>query len=467
VGRGTAALVSGGALCIALFLSVVDGPHRLTVEAFQPPETMKMKLFLDDPATSGARGAAASLKVPRWPGRAAVPPVDDPRALYRVRATRDAALLTQDPGEIPRERGPLGVLLALPVMAPLLFTLCRGMVSVLRSNSPTAPAPGGPAPPTTDDVPRMPWRPEGWAFWQWNAHGGPHEIHYVAAKPPSHGQTTRKAPILLVHGFGASAHHWRHNVPALAAAGHPVYALDLLGFGLSQKPVIEYHADIWRDQIADFISEVVDEPCIVVGNSLGGYAVLNAAAQYPHLCKAVVLLNAAGRFESDIPADDTLEEDEEPSALDTVLLGMRQLFMKTVIKGSFFVTKHPARIRSVLNTVYIDRTNVDDELVESIEYAARASNAPEVFYRVIHRNWRPNSQSTMDALLAKLTHAPRPLLLLWGERDPWIRPQAGNAIQRLYPAAERVSLDAGHCPHDEVPALVNAALLAWLERQRL
>lgn len=39
------------------------------------------------------------------------------------------------------------------------------------------------------------------------------------------------------------------------------------------------------------------------------------------------------RFESDIPADDTLEEDEEPSPLDTVLLGMRQLFMKTVIKG--------------------------------------------------------------------------------------------------------------------------------------
>lgn len=47
--------------------------------------------------------------------------------------------------------------------------------------------------------------------------------------------------------------------------------------------------------------------------------------------------------------------------------------------GSFYVAKHPARIRSVLNFVYsVDRTNVDDELVHSIEYATRATTAPEV-----------------------------------------------------------------------------------------
>ena len=51
-----------------------------------------------------------------------------------------------------------------------------------------------------------------------------------------------------------------------------------------------------------------------------------------------------------------------------------------------------------------------------------------------------------------------PLLLLWGEKDPWIRPRAADSIQALYPAAKRVSVDAGHCPHDEAPQAVNAAI---------
>jgi pimeloyl-ACP methyl ester carboxylesterase len=43
-------------------------------------------------------------------------------------------------------------------------------------------------------------------------------------------------PVLLIHGFGASVGHWRNNIPALAAAGYRTYAIDLLGFGGSDKP---------------------------------------------------------------------------------------------------------------------------------------------------------------------------------------------------------------------------------------
>lgn len=55
--------------------------------------------------------------------------------------------------------------------------------------------------------------------------------------------------IVLVHGFGASVYHWRYNIPALVEAGYRVLALDLLGFGLSDKPLIEYSAQVWRDQV--------------------------------------------------------------------------------------------------------------------------------------------------------------------------------------------------------------------------
>lgn len=57
----------------------------------------------------------------------------------------------------------------------------------------------------------------------------------------------------------------RYNIPELAKK-YKVYALDLLGFGWSDKAVIEYDAIVWRDQVSDFMKEIVREPAILVGN---------------------------------------------------------------------------------------------------------------------------------------------------------------------------------------------------------
>jgi pimeloyl-ACP methyl ester carboxylesterase len=62
------------------------------------------------------------------------------------------------------------------------------------------------------------------------------------------GGDASKPPLLLIHGFGASVYHWRYNIPALSEKYH-VYALDLLGFGLSDKPVQDYPAEVWKDQV--------------------------------------------------------------------------------------------------------------------------------------------------------------------------------------------------------------------------
>ena len=87
-----------------------------------------------------------------------------------------------------------------------------------------------------------------------------------------------------------------------------------------------------------------------------------------------------------------------------------------------------------------------EELVESIRVPSLDPNAAEVFYRVIAKNGSGPSVY-VDDLLAKLGGG-KPLLLAWGESDPWIRPQAADKIQALYPQSRRVSIDAGHCPHD-------------------
>jgi len=120
-------------------------------------------------------------------------------------------------------------------------------------------------------------------------------------------------PALLVHGYGASAYHWRYTMPALAAQGLRVFAVDLAGFGWSERSVeLEYGGGrAWARQLAAFCEQVIapeyagkggaggTAPKVAIaGNSLGGYSSLAAAAARPDLISAIALLNSAGPFET-------------------------------------------------------------------------------------------------------------------------------------------------------------------------
>lgn len=290
---------------------------------------------------------------------------------------------------------------------------------------------------------RLPWIQDGYETWKWKGN----DINYIEMGDPS------KPAIVLIHGFGASSYHWRYNMPELAKDYH-VFAYCKLGFGLSSKPVQDYPAEVWRDQAVDFLKEVVQKPATLAGNSLGGFTSLYAAAtdEAKSLVNGVVLLNGAGRFRDGAP-----EKTEEPNPIIESIQGAIQRF---IIGASFIFTKQPARIEQVLKQVYpIDPNNVDSELVESIRFPSLDPNAAEVFYRVIKKN---GSGPTVyvDDLLENLEC---PLLLCWGEEDPWIRPQAADKVQALYPSAQRVSIDAGHCPHDEAPQAVNTAIRNFVQ----
>jgi len=294
---------------------------------------------------------------------------------------------------------------------------------------------------------KIPWLASGYNTWKWNDHS----INYVEMGDKS------KPAILLIHGFGASAYHYRYNIPDLARDYH-VYAFDMLGFGLSSKPITDYSAEVWRDQTVDFIEEVIGKTTTVVGNSLGGFTALYAASSSAQseksLINGCVLLNAAGRFKNpDAPPE------KEPNA---IIDAIATLIKRAVIQLSFIYTKQPARIEQVLRQVYpINANNVDEELVESIRYPSLDPNAAEVFYRVITKNGS-GPQVYVDDLLQDLNGIP--LMLCWGENDPWIRPAAADKIQALYPSSLRVSIDAGHCPHDEAPEDVNLAVRNFMSQ---
>ncbi|PAN07805.1 hypothetical protein GQ55_1G356800 [Panicum hallii var. hallii] len=294
----------------------------------------------------------------------------------------------------------------------------------------------------------LPFKPDGYNFWTWRGR----RIHYVEQGA---GQ-----PIVLIHGFGASAFHWRYNIPELAKK-YKVYAIDLLGFGWSEKALVDYEATIWMEQVSDFLREIVKEPAVLVGNSLGGFTTLFTATEVPELVRGVVLLNSAGQFaDPNKPAAAPAEEEGEGSPLSRfVVKPLKEAFQRVVLGFLFWQSKQPARVEKVLKSVYIDSSNVDEYLVGSITAPTADPNAGEVYYRLMSRFMSNQSRYTLDRLLGKLAC---PLLLLWGDLDPWVGPAKAARIQEFYADTAVVHLQAGHCPHDEAPEQANRALLEWL-----
>ncbi len=262
----------------------------------------------------------------------------------------------------------------------------------------------------------------------------------------------RGKPLLLIHGFGASIGHWQKNISVLAASGYRVFAIDLLGFGNSAKPPLDYTLELWQQQIAAFWSAHIQEPTVFIGNSIGGLLALMLVTNHPEISAGGVLINCAGGL------------NHRPDELNFPLRLVMSTFAKLVsspVTGKFIFdnVRRKHRIRNTLLQVYCDRAAITDELVEMLYQPSCDPGAQQVFASVL----TASPGATPQELLPQLQH---PLLILWGEKDPWT-PLKGAKIYRDLATNNpdvrfEIIPNAGHCPHDEKPQLVNQLILDWL-----
>ncbi|WP_414413183.1 alpha/beta fold hydrolase [Synechococcus sp. R8-2] len=277
--------------------------------------------------------------------------------------------------------------------------------------------------------------------WSWRGHA----IRYVVQGSGS--------PLVLVHGFGASIGHWRHNIPVLAAAGYRVYALDLLGFGGSAKPALPYTLDLWAELLVDFWQQHIQQPAVFIGNSIGALLSLIMAARHPQLTAGAVLLNCAGGLN---------HRSHELSPIFRLFMSVFTALAASPVTGPFLFdrVRQRQRIRATLKQVYRNPAAITDELVEILYAPSCDVGAQQVFASILTAPPGP----TPEALLPQVRC---PLLVLWGEGDPWTPIQRGRGFQNHVKGIDYQFLpipNTGHCPHDERPEVVNPLILSWLPR---
>lgn len=281
-------------------------------------------------------------------------------------------------------------------------------------------------------------------LWNWQGH----QIQYTV-------MGTGK-PLVLIHGFGASIGHWRKNIPVLAEAGYRVFALDLLGFGGSDKPALDYTLELWQQQVKDFWDAHIAEPTVFVGNSIGALLSLIVVTEYPEIATGGILINCAGGL-NHRPGEFNLP-------LRVVMGGFTKLVSSKITGPVLFnLIRQKSRIRRTLSQVYRDSEAITEELVDLLYTPSCDPGAQQVFASVLTA---PPGPSPVE-LLPKVKH---PLLVIWGEDDPWT-PIAGAAIYQQQredgPDVEFVGIpNAGHCPHDEKPDAVNALIVKWLNEHQ-
>ncbi|MBD2432540.1 MULTISPECIES: alpha/beta fold hydrolase [Fischerella] len=259
-------------------------------------------------------------------------------------------------------------------------------------------------------------------------------------------------PLVLVHGFGACIGHWRKNIPVLANAGYQVFALDLLGFGGSEKAPIDYTVEVWVELLKDFWIAHINEPAVFIGNSIGALLSLMVLAEHPEIAVGGVLINSAGGLS------------HRPHELNPPLRVVMSAFNKLVghpITGSFVFNRirQKHQIRRTLYQVYRDRQAVTDELVDLLYTPSCDPGAQKVFASILTAPPGP----TPAELLPKVQH---PLLVIWGADDPWTPITGAKIYEQAQENGKNIKIvpipGAGHCPHDEVPDVVNSQIVEWL-----
>ena len=302
-------------------------------------------------------------------------------------------------------------------------------------------------------------------------------VHYEE-RGPTNSDGANVSALLLLPGFGVGTFYFEAQLEELSRH-YKVYSMDFLGQGKSwpisvtEEDSLCYSADLWTEQIIDFVSDIVKERKVhVFGNSLGGFLAVQAAAVRPDMFSSVILANAAP-FWAFAPPIDESRKYSIWNFWNGTLPAPEPAF--SFGKTYFDIIRSRNSVTAMLKGVYSSSDTFDEKLINDIITSASQPGGYEAFTSIL---FSPKSKRSFNECLGTLSKAGLACCLIYGKEDPWVVPLWGQRALRVLKKAEKFSPDdpsreskhiyieispSGHAPNHETPVTVNAAIEAWIQ----
>ena len=248
--------------------------------------------------------------------------------------------------------------------------------------------------------------------------------------------------VLLVDGFGTSSFVWRNVGPSIALANLTAFAVDMFGYGASDRP---FDADYGIAAQAEYLDRALTAlrmaRATVVGLDLGGAVALRFAAAHPERVEKLVLVNPVAFDE--IPAED--------------VKSLQRNTGRFALRISRGVMGAATLMRELLRNSVADPANMPDPLVG--RYLAPYVGRDGVDHLL--RTARVIDKDDMDEV--DLRALPHPTLILWGERDPWVSAKIGEDLASTIGGSKLVRLpNASRLVPEDAPDMVSDLVLDFI-----
>jgi pimeloyl-ACP methyl ester carboxylesterase len=250
-------------------------------------------------------------------------------------------------------------------------------------------------------------------------------------------------PVILVHGLGGSIENWVYNIEPLAGQ-HRVYALDLKGFGRTDKTPVLRKLEELVQFLRDFMEVQHIDKASLVGNSLGGGLVLSFAYLYPEKIDKIVLVGNAGMGRE-------------------VMIDLKLVSIPVI--GELFAGVSRKRIAGLWRNIVFDPSLVTDELVEQTFELATLPGACKALLATLRAGISIRGQRgyLVRQLLDNIGGITAPVLVFWGRQDRIIPvSHARIAAAKIPNARVEIFENCGHMPQLEYPDKFNKLVLEFL-----
>ena len=269
-------------------------------------------------------------------------------------------------------------------------------------------------------------------------------FHYVEAG---------KGPlVLLLHGFPEFWYSWRHQLPALSAAGFRAVALDMRGYNLSGKPVgvKGYRLQTLIDDAVGVIEALGERQAVLVGHDWGGMVAWAVAMHRPDVVSKFVAMNAPH------PKAYSIGVKNPAQALRSWYMGfftIPKLPEMAIRAGGFAMVERILRTEPVRAGAFSDE---DIALYKQALDQPGALTSAINYYRAMMRDTASRRLLFADVVVDC------PSLLLWGDEDRYLRPELADMSRAWALGLEVLHLPASHWVQNDAVDAVNERLVGFL-----